>query len=77
MGVAKEVARTILPEGMTPSRLYMAGTLRSWVHYCALRCAPGTQLEHQHVAASCWSIVLDYFPSLADAIEWVVVTEDA
>lgn len=72
MGVAKEVARTILPEGMTPSRLYMAGTLRSWVHYCQLRCEAGTQLEHRQVAGSAWAVIQSQFPSLADlsVIEW-------
>lgn len=64
MGIAKEVARAILPEGMTPSKLYMAGTLRSWVHYVGLRTTPGTQREHQLVAASCWSILCDLFPDV-------------
>lgn len=64
MGIAKEVARTILPEGMTPTRLYMAGTLRSWLHYVRLRTEMGTQHEHQLVAARCWSILCDQFPDL-------------
>lgn len=60
-GIAKEVARAVLPEGMTPSRLYMAGTLRSWIHYCALRCAAigrrrrNTASSPKPVATSCGS----------------------
>ena len=49
-GIAKEVARNVLSEGMTPSRMYMNGTIRSWIHYCNLRKENGTQLEHQHIA---------------------------
>lgn len=64
-GVAKEVARAILPEGLTPSRLYMAGTLRSWLHYCLLRREPGTQAEHRAVADEAWSIIVREFPVLA------------
>jgi thymidylate synthase (FAD) len=52
-GIAKEQARAILPEGLTQSRLYMAGTVRSWIHYIELRSAHGTQLEHQQVAEKC------------------------
>lgn len=66
-GIAKEVARSILPEGMTPSRLYMAGTLRSWLHYCLLRREPGTQAEHRAVADEAWSILVREFPVLAGA----------
>ena len=65
MGIAKEQARALLPEGLTESRLYMAGSLRSWVHYCDLRRANGTQKEHQHIAECCWEIVTDQFPMLA------------
>ena len=50
MGIAKEQARALLPEGLTPSRMYMAGTLRSWMHYCQLRTGPETQKEHRDVA---------------------------
>jgi thymidylate synthase (FAD) len=50
--IAKEQARVVLPEGLTSSRLYMNGTLRSWIHYCDLRCANGTQKEHREVALS-------------------------
>jgi thymidylate synthase (FAD) len=64
-GVAKEVARTVLPEGMTRSVLYMAGTIRSWIHYCQLRTEAGTQKEHRDVALSCQRILLEQFPALA------------
>jgi len=64
MGIAKEQARALLPEGLTESRIYMAGSLRSWVHYCDLRRANGTQKEHREIAEACWSIVVDQFPML-------------
>lgn len=67
-GIAKEQARAVLPEGLTNSRLYMAGSLRSWIHYCELRMANGTQLEHQQVAKDCWADICQRFPSLADVI---------
>lgn len=63
-GIAKEQARAILPEGMTLSRMYMNGTLRSWIHYCALRTGPETQKEHREVAQSCWSNILVQYPVL-------------
>jgi thymidylate synthase (FAD) len=65
-GIAKEVARSVLPEGLTTSRLYMAGTLRSWIHYCQLRMGNGTQKEHQEIAQACWAIVAAEFPSIAN-----------
>ena len=52
MGIAKEQARAVLPEGLTPSRMYMSGTLRSWMHYCQLRTQPETQKEHRLIAQS-------------------------
>src|SRR5690606_38631613 len=52
-GIAKEQARAALPEGMTVSRLFVSGSLRSWVHYIGLRSANGTQLEHQRIAVDC------------------------
>ena len=58
-GVAKEQARALLPEGLTPTTLYMNGTLRSWIHYCDLRMANGTQKEHMQVAEQCWNIIAD------------------
>lgn len=61
-GIAKEQARVILPEGNTVSRLYMNGTLRSWVHFIELRSANGTQLEHQEVAIACARVIAVIFP---------------
>jgi thymidylate synthase (FAD) len=68
-GIAKEQARAVLPEGNVQSRLYMAGTLRSWIHYCQLRSAHGTQLEHIDVANKCWDVISTKFPSIAAALE--------
>jgi thymidylate synthase (FAD) len=67
-GIAKEVARSILPEGLTWTRLYMAGTLRSWVHYCQLRCGPETQKEHREVAEACADQLARVFPFIRQAI---------
>ena len=67
-GIAKEQARAILPEGNTVSRLYMNGTLRSWIHFIELRSANGTQLEHQLVAHECGSVIAAVFPMLANHI---------
>jgi thymidylate synthase (FAD) len=61
-GIAKEQARAVLPEGLTESRLYMNGTLRSWVHYIELRSANGTQLEHQEIAIACAKVIAEVFP---------------
>jgi thymidylate synthase (FAD) len=69
IGVAKEVARTILPEGMTPSTLYVNGTLRSWVHYCDLRMGNGTQLEHMELAKLCWAEISKHFPVIGAIID--------
>lgn len=66
-GMAKEVARTVLPEGMTQSRLYVQGSLRSWWHYTALRMQPGTQAEHREIAEAARAIVLERFPMLSEA----------
>ena len=65
-GVAKETARRILPL-CTPTTLYMHGTLRSWVHYIELRCANGTQLEHQQIAEECKRIFIEQFPLIGQA----------
>jgi len=67
-GIAKEVARAVLPEGMTPSRLYMAGTLRSWIHYVGLRADRKTQKEHRLIAEAARDILIGEFPDLADVI---------
>jgi len=64
MGIAKEVARKVLPEGITTSRMYMNGTLRSWMHYVDIRCDASTQKEHRDVAYKCRLILQDLFPSL-------------
>jgi thymidylate synthase (FAD) len=61
-GIAKEQARAILPEGNTVSRLYMNGTLRSWIHYMELRSAHGTQKEHQEIAVACAAVISTVFP---------------
>lgn len=68
-GIAKEQARAVLPEGLTGTTLYMAGTLRSWIHYCQLRMANGTQKEHQQIAELCWDIIGTHFPSVIKAYE--------
>ena len=65
-GIAKEQARAVLPEGLTVSKLYMAGSLRSWIHYCQLRTSNGTQKEHRKVAIDCWYSLIKEFPSLKD-----------
>lgn len=67
-GIAKEVARSVLPEGLTPSRLYMAGTIRSWIHYIQLRSANGTQKEHREIAVMCKLAILDAMPSLEEIL---------
>ena len=64
MGIAKEVARKILPEGLTKTRLYMNGTLRSWVHYIDLRSANGTQKEHMEIAKACAEVITKIFPRI-------------
>ena len=67
-GIAKEQARAILPEGLTTSRLYMNGTLRSWIHFIQLRSANGTQLEHQEVAKACAAVIAKVFPMALNLI---------
>lgn len=65
-GIAKEQARAVLPEGMTVSRMYMNGTLRSWVHYIQLRSGNGTQKEHREVAIACANVIQAIFPMIGD-----------
>jgi thymidylate synthase (FAD) len=65
-GIAKEQARAVLPEGMTGSRLYMAGTLRSWLHYCILRTEMGTQKEHREIADEALQLLIKEFPSISN-----------
>ena len=67
-GIAKEQARAILPEGNTVSRLYMNGTLRSWIHFIELRSANGTQKEHQEVALACAQVIAEIFPMAANLV---------
>ena len=68
-GIAKEQARVILPEGLTRSRLYVNGTLRSWIHYIQLRSANGTQKEHQAVAIACANAIAEVFPMIREFLE--------
>jgi thymidylate synthase (FAD) len=68
-GIAKEQARAVLPEGMTKSRMYMNGTLRSWVHYISLRSGNGTQKEHKEVAIACANAIQPIFPMISEFIE--------
>ena len=68
-GIAKEQARALLPEGLTETTLYMAGTLRSWIHYCELRRGHGTQKEHIEVADMCWDVLGTHFPDVVKAVE--------
>ena len=68
-GIAKEQARAVLPEGLTQSRMYMNGTLRSWIHYCELRMENGTQKEHREIATMAWNEITKIFPSLTDVLQ--------
>jgi thymidylate synthase (FAD) len=68
-GVAKECARFILPLA-TPTRLYMSGSVRSWIHYINLRSSNGTQKEHMDIANECKSIFISQFPTISEALEW-------
>ena len=65
-GIAKEVARAVLPEGLTMSRMYVNGTIRSWIHYCSVRMDASTQKEHREIAEQCWAIVVDAVPALGE-----------
>ncbi|QPB08422.1 thymidylate synthase [Synechococcus phage S-H9-2] len=68
-GIAKECARFVLPLA-TPTRIYMTGSVRSWIHYIDLRSANGTQKEHMDIAEACKSIFCEQFPIVAEALEW-------
>ena len=68
-GIAKEQARAVLPEGLTMSRMYMKGSLRSWIHYCQVRMDPSTQKEHRELATDAWYQITEVFPSLKDALD--------
>ena len=69
-GIAKECARFVLPLA-TPTRMYMSGSVRSWIHYITLRSANGTQKEHMEIAEECKKIFVEQFPTCAEALEWV------
>ena len=69
LGIAKEQARALTPEGLTETTVIVSGTLRSWIHYCQLRMANGTQKEHAEVAHQCWNIIEGHFPSVALAFK--------
>ena len=69
-GIAKECARFVLPLA-TPTRIYMSGSCRSWIHYIQLRSANGTQKEHMDIANACKKIFVEQFPTCAEALEWV------
>tara|TARA_B100000287_G_scaffold113344_1_gene105559 strand:+ start:185 stop:817 length:633 start_codon:yes stop_codon:yes gene_type:complete len=69
-GVAKECARMVLPLA-TPTRIYMTGSCRSWIHYINLRSAHGTQKEHMEIAEGCRKVFAEQFPSVSEALEWV------
>jgi len=69
-GIAKECARFVLPLA-TPTRMYMTGSVRSWIHYIDLRSANGTQKEHMEIAEACKKIFVEQFPTCAEALEWV------
>jgi thymidylate synthase (FAD) len=72
--IAKEQARSILPEGNTVSRMYMQGSLRSWIHYCELRSANGTQAEHMLIAKECAKAIVSIFPMITDKMETEVIS---
>jgi thymidylate synthase (FAD) len=69
IGIAKEVARALLPEGLIPSRMYINGNLRSWIHYWSVRCDPATQKEHREVAEATRELILAQFPMIKEAID--------
>ena len=69
-GIAKECSRFVLPLA-TPTRLYMSGSCRSWIHYIDLRSAHGTQKEHMDIAEACKNVFVEQFPTVAEALEWI------
>jgi thymidylate synthase (FAD) len=68
-GIAKEQARAVLPEGLTVSRLYVNGTLRSWLHYIELRSGNGTQKEHIEIAKACAEVIVKVFPMVKEFVQ--------
>ncbi len=75
IGVAKECARMVLPL-CTPTKIYMTGSCRSWIHYINLRSAHGTQKEHMQIAESCRDVFVETFPIVSEALEWITVEEE-
>jgi len=69
MGIAKECARFVLPLA-TPTRIYMSGSCRSWIHYISLRSGHGTQKEHMDIADACKKIFMEQFPTVSESLEW-------
>ena len=69
LGIAKECARMVLPLAV-PTKIYMTGSVRSWIHYIDLRSANGTQKEHMEIAEGCKKIFIEQFPVVAEALEW-------
>lgn len=67
-GIAKEQARAVLPEGLTKTRLYMQGTIRSWIHYIDVRTTPGTQKEHMDIAKQCAYVIEPFFPMIQEFV---------
>ena len=74
-GVAKECARMVLPLA-TPTRIYMTGSCRSWIHYINLRSSHGTQKEHMLIAEGCREVFIEQFPTVSEALGWSVQTGD-
>jgi thymidylate synthase (FAD) len=68
-GIAKEQARAVLPEGLTVSRLYLNGTLRSWIHFIQVRSGNGTQKEHMEIARACAKVIAEVFPMASGFVE--------
>ena len=74
-GIAKEQARAVLPEGMTTTKMYMNGTLRSWVHYISLRHANGTQKEHSDIAIACAKAIQPIFPMISEFVSTISISD--
>jgi thymidylate synthase (FAD) len=74
-GIAKEQARAVLPEGMTTTKMYMSGTLRSWVHYISLRHANGTQKEHSDIAIECAKAIQPIFPMISEFVSTISISD--
>ena len=75
IGIAKEQARSLLPEGLTKTRMYMNGTIRSWIHYIQVRTGPETQKEHREIAIQCANVISSVFPEILDFVYKEVINE--